>query len=103
VQRPYTAAHYFDPSKAQFSDFDPFWELVSGPINAGAFGPAATDNTFGQQVVFNKFPPAQNYSPLSGYQFFGEVNIDGAAETLTVSLRDIGGNVLFEKTLAAIS
>jgi phosphodiesterase/alkaline phosphatase D-like protein len=28
----YTAAHYFDPNKAAFQDFDPFWEFVSGPI-----------------------------------------------------------------------
>src|ERR1700710_1604147 len=33
----YTAAHYYDPNKAQFQDFDPFWEFVSGPIHAGSF------------------------------------------------------------------
>ena len=31
----YTAAHYFDPDKAVFQDFEPFWEFVSGPIHAG--------------------------------------------------------------------
>src|SRR5215469_12341969 len=31
----YTAAHYYDPNKAAFQDFDPFWEFVSGPIHAG--------------------------------------------------------------------
>jgi alkaline phosphatase D len=97
----YTAAHYYDPTQARFGDFDPFWEFVAGPINAGAFGPGETDDTFGQQVMFSKFPPAQNYSPLSGMQFFGEVNIDGRGQTLTVSLRDIGGSALFEKTLVA--
>jgi alkaline phosphatase D len=30
----YTAAHYYDPEKAQFQDFDPFWEFISGPLNA---------------------------------------------------------------------
>src|SRR5262249_7928275 len=34
----YTAAHYYDPNKASFQDFNPFWEFVSGPINAGTFG-----------------------------------------------------------------
>ena len=27
---------------AQFQDFDPFWEFVSGPIHAGTFGPASS-------------------------------------------------------------
>jgi alkaline phosphatase D len=97
----YTAAHYYDPSRARFTDFDPFWEFVSGPINAGVFGPGDTDDTFGQQVVWSKVPPAQNYSPLSGLQFFGEVNIDGRDKTLKVTLRDIANNALFEQVLEA--
>ena len=28
----YTAAHYYDPNKAQFQEFEPFWEFVSGPV-----------------------------------------------------------------------
>jgi alkaline phosphatase D len=95
----YTAAHFYDPSRAQFTDFDPFWEFVAGPINAGTFGPGETDDTFGQQVVFNKFPPAANYSPLAGLQFFGEVNIAAQDETLTVTLRDIDNQALFTQTL----
>src|SRR5690606_13794401 len=35
----YTAAHYYDPNRARVQDFDPFWEFVSGPLNAGSFGP----------------------------------------------------------------
>ena len=31
----YTAAHYYDPGKAVFQDFEPFWEFVSGPLHAG--------------------------------------------------------------------
>ncbi|MCB1488390.1 MAG: alkaline phosphatase D family protein, partial [Bauldia sp.] len=42
----YTAAHYYDPSKAQFQDFEPFWEFVSGPLHAGTFGPNDLDMTF---------------------------------------------------------
>ena len=53
----YCAAHYYDPAKAQFQDFDPFWEFVAGPLNAGTFGPNKLDNTFGPQVVFEKAPP----------------------------------------------
>ena len=51
----YTAAHYYDPNKAGFQDFDPFWEFVSGPLHAGTFG-RTLDNTFGPQVVLPKAP-----------------------------------------------
>ena len=37
----YTAAHHYDPARAAVADFTPFWEFVSGPLNAGAFGPNA--------------------------------------------------------------
>jgi alkaline phosphatase D len=47
----YTAAHYYDPSSAVFDDFEPFWEFVSGPLNAGSFGPNKVDETFGLQVM----------------------------------------------------
>ena len=52
----YTAAHYYDPNKAAFQDFEPFWEFVSGPIHAGTFGPNPIDGTFGPQVVYAKAP-----------------------------------------------
>ena len=54
----YTAAHYYDPDKAQFQDFEPFWEFVSGPLNAGTFGPNELDKTFGPEVKFIKAPSA---------------------------------------------
>lgn len=97
----YTAAHYYDPGKAVFRDFDPFWEFVSGPLNAGTFGPAATDDTFGIQVMFQKAPPKgqQNLPPSAGMQFFGEVAISGKAGEMTVNLRDLAGEALYSKTL----
>ena len=49
----YTAAHYYDPAKAQFTGFDPFWEFVSGPLNAGTFGPGV-ENTFGPYWFFKR-------------------------------------------------
>jgi alkaline phosphatase D len=98
----YCAAHYYDPQRAAFNDFDGFWEFVSGPLNAGSFGPNTLDATFGPQVVFFKAPPAgqANLSPYAGLQFFGEVNIDARSGALTVDLRDIGGASVFSKTLA---
>jgi alkaline phosphatase D len=97
----YTAAHYYDPAKAAFQDFDPFWEFVSGPLNAGAFGPNTLDGTFGPQVRFQQAPPHANTSPLEGYQFFGEVAIDGGSGALTVRLRDQAGKALYVITLDA--
>ncbi|MCP9953103.1 alkaline phosphatase D family protein [Actinomadura madurae] len=95
----YTAAHYYDPAKASFTDFDPFWEFVSGPLNAGAFGPNELDGTFGPQLRFVKAPPRANTSPAEGHQFFGEVRIDGHTEALTVHLRDLDGAILHTETL----
>lgn len=97
----YTAAHYYDPNKAAFQDFLPFWEFVTGPLNAGTFGPNELDNTFGPQVVFVKAPPEgqQNLSPAAGMQFFGEVTIDGGSEVMTVRLKDMKGATLFTKEL----
>ncbi|MBI2687291.1 MAG: alkaline phosphatase D family protein [Acidobacteria bacterium] len=96
----YTAAHYYDPRKAVFTEFSPFWEFVSGPLNAGTFGPGVLDNTFGPQVVFQKHPPAGQggVGPAAGMQFFGEVAINEAGG-MTVKLRDMAGMVLFEKAL----
>ncbi len=75
----YAAAHYYNPDKAQFQDFDPFWEFVSGPLHAGTFGPNELDNTFGPEVRFIKAPgpDKQNLPPSAGMQFFGHVKIDG--------------------------
>ena len=39
----YCAAHHYDPARAQFTEFHPFWEFVAGPAHAGTFGPAALD------------------------------------------------------------
>jgi alkaline phosphatase D len=98
----YTAAHHYDPARAAVGDFDPFWEFVSGPANAGAFGPNALDATFGPEAVFVHAPPAANTSPLDpAYQHFGEVDIDGDSGALTVRLRDGSGAVLWTTTLPA--
>jgi alkaline phosphatase D len=97
----YTAAHYFDPNKAKFSDFAPFWEFVSGPLNAGGFGPNQADATFGMQVVYQKAPNAVNAPPTNGMQFFGQVDIDAKTKAMTVTLKDIVGAALYTKTLEA--
>ena len=54
-------------------------------------GPNEVDNTFGPQVVFSKVPPEgqRNLPPSDGLQFFGQVDIDGESEAMTVTLKDI--------------
>ena len=93
----YTAAHYYDPNKAQFQDFNPFWEFVSGPIHAGSFGPNEMDNTFGPQVMYQKAPPEgqSNLPPSAGLQFYGHVRIDGDTEVMTVTLKDLDSTALY--------
>jgi alkaline phosphatase D len=98
----YTAAHYFDPNKAAFQDFDPFWEFVSGPIHAGSFGPNDLDGTFGPQLMYIKAPSkeqGQNAPPSAGLQFFGHVAIDGPTGVMTVTLKDRDDSALWSTRL----
>lgn len=101
----YTAAHHYSPERAHagFREFDPFWEFVSGPLNAGTFGPGELDNTFGPEVVFAKHPPKgqSNLPPSAGYQFFGDITVDSRTKALRVVLRDIAGTALYTKELEA--
>lgn len=93
----YAAAHYYDPAQAQFTDFTPFWEFVSGPLNAGTFGPNALDNTFGPQVKFQSVAKDMkpNRPPTEGLQFFGTVRIDGASDVMTVALYNLAGDKIY--------
>lgn len=97
----YTAAHHYSPDRAQFQDFDPFWEFVSGPIHAGTFGPGELDMTFGPEARFVKAPPPgqSNLPPSAGLQFFGLVDIDAATEQMTVRLMDRDDTELWSTVL----
>ncbi|GAB2694905.1 alkaline phosphatase D family protein [Thalassiella azotivora] len=94
----YCAAHHYDPSRAAFTDFDPFWEVVAGPIAAGTFGPNQLDGTFGPRVEFSRAADRPNQSPRGGNQFFGHCAV-AADGVLTVSLRDLHGTVLWSRDL----
>jgi alkaline phosphatase D len=98
----YAAAHHYDPGRAAFTEFTPFWEFVAGSINAGTFGPNALDRTFGIQPVWVSVPAGTkpNRPPSDGMQYFGTMRIDGASEVLTVRLHGLDGSVLYEKQLA---
>ena len=102
----YTAAHYYDPNRAAFQDFLPFWEFVSGPLHAGTWTPVELDRTFGPQVVFHCAPTKEqgdNLAPCYGLQFFGHIGIDGATGTLTVTLKDVADRALWSITLPPAS
>ncbi|MCP3821771.1 alkaline phosphatase D family protein [Streptomyces sp. A3M-1-3] len=95
----YTSAQHYDPSRAAFKDFAPFWEFVSGPLAAGGFPAVRLDPTFGPEQSFVKAPTRANLSPAESPQYFGEVDIDGDSGELAVRLREEGGGVLFTKVL----
>ena len=98
----YAAAHHYDPSRAGFQDFEPFWEFVAGPLHAGSFAQKALDPTFGPEVRFVKAPPpglGAGVSPAAGFQSFGLVDIDGATAQLTVRLMDRDGAELWRIAL----
>ena len=101
----YAAAHYYSPERAQFKDFDPFWEFVAGPLHAGTFGPNALDNTFGPEVRFSSVPPGSpgNQPPSAGLQFFGLVNIAAATGVMTVDLRNLAGRSIYTVDLEPAS
>jgi alkaline phosphatase D len=97
----YCAAHHYDPARATFTDFDPFWEFVAGPLNAGTFPPNPTDPTFGIEVKFTgtsgKTKP--NRPPSEGLQFFGTLTVSAKTGALTAKLHDLAGNVLYSHEL----
>ncbi|MEV0095489.1 alkaline phosphatase D family protein [Streptomyces sp. NPDC050738] len=95
----HTSAQHYVPERAQFKDFAPFWEFVSGPLAAGAFQASALDATFGPDRVFVAAPAVANASPLENPPYYGEVEIDGDSGELTVRLRAQGGTVLFTQVL----
>lgn len=94
----YTAAHRYDPNRAVFQDFEPFWEFISGPLHAGTWGPGEMDNTFGPVVAFQKgcsLEQGENLAPCFGMQFFGRVDIDGRSGVMTVTLKDVDNRDLW--------
>jgi alkaline phosphatase D len=96
----YCATHLYDPARARFTDFAPFYEFVSGPLHAGGFGPAGLDDTFGPRVLFTRHPGGRvNTPPTEGGLYFGHVRIDGRTRAMTVTQRDLTGAELDRREL----
>jgi alkaline phosphatase D len=97
----YCAAHHYHPSRAAFTEFNPFWEFVAGPAHAGTFGPAQLDPTFGPELKFIGIPPGmkQNRPPSDGFQFFGTLRASAKTRALMVTLRNADGRELYKVEL----
>ena len=97
----YTAAHRYDPNRAQFQEFAPFWEFVSGPLNAGTFGPGDLDATFGPEAVFVKAPePGQvNLPPSAGTAVLRAGRHRRRQRGDDGRLKDLAGATLFTQEL----
>jgi alkaline phosphatase D len=97
----YAAAHHYDPARARFTEFLPFWEFVAGPLHAGTFGPNALDPTFGPEVRFLGIPAGMkpNRPPSDGLQFFGLCTVEAKTRVLTVELRNLAGITVYKVSL----
>jgi alkaline phosphatase D len=92
----YAAAHHYDPARARFKGFRPFWEFVAGPIHAATGPPVALDETFGPEVRFIGVPPKMAFpGPAAGFQFFGFVTISATTGVMSVNLRNLKGETLY--------
>lgn len=99
----YAAAHHYRPDRAKFVDFDPFWELVAGPLHAGTFGPNDLDPTFGPEVMYTSRGPddRQNLSPAEGEQFFGVLDIETSG-VLHAAIHDQSGAQRWARSLTPL-
>jgi alkaline phosphatase D len=101
----FAAAIAYDPARATFTDFNPFWEFVIGPSHAGAFGPAGNlplDASFGPTYAFRRDPGTEGFAtvnlPPPNLQSFGWMEIAKSGQ-LTARIYDITGAVIYEKIL----
>lgn len=99
----YCAAHHFDPARASFKEFEPFWEFVAGPAHAGTFATGVLDKTFGPELAFSGVPAdlKPNRPPSEGLQFFGTLSIDAATRAMTVRLHNLSGTAIYTTELTA--
>ena len=98
----YTAAHHYSPERAAYTDFEPFWEFVSGPLAASPFWTKddRLDGTFGPRVEFSKGEDTDrlDVTPRPDNQYFGHLAIAATGE-LTVTLYDGAGTALWSRLL----
>jgi alkaline phosphatase D len=94
-----TRRHHYDPARTSFTEFDPFWEFVTGPINAGTFGPNTLDPTFGPSAEFVEAALFPNQPPTDGRQYHGVV--EATRDSLDVPIKNIAGTTLYSTRIDA--
>lgn len=99
----YTAAYHYHPERALFTDFDPFWEFVSGPLHCSPFTPKddQLDATFGPRAVFSHGKEEDlnvKIAPRPDNQHIGSLQV-AASGALTVTLYDGAATPLWRRTL----
>ena len=100
----YAAAHHYDPQRAHFKDFDPFWEFVGGPAPRGHVRPErARRHVRPRGAILERRSPARpaNRPPSDGLQFFGLARISARTRVMTVELRNLAGEMIYEVDLEA--
>ena len=96
----YAAVHRFEPERAVYKDFDPFYELVAGPMHATAFGRKSLDSTFGPQLEWCSVDWDTRGSPADGKQFIGLIEIVPERPDLQVRFVDARGVEIHRQTIA---
>lgn len=82
----FAASLYYDPARAKFTEFDPFWEFISGPLHAASLTPGGLDGTFGSEFKWTSRPKGARASgPYTKEQFFSTVRIDAKSKVATVT------------------
>jgi len=92
----YAASLFYDPAKAQFTDFDGFWEFVGGPLHAASLAPGGLDNTFGPEFRWTARKKGSKASgPYTNEQYFSTVRIDAKTKVATVTHCNRDGDKLW--------
>jgi alkaline phosphatase D len=82
----FAASLHYDPMRAKFKEFDPFWEFISGPLHAASLAPGGLDGTFGSEFKWTSRPKGAKASgPYTKEQFFSTVRIDAKSKVATIT------------------
>jgi alkaline phosphatase D len=96
----YCAATFFDPGRASFQDFNPFWEFIAGPFHTRPGRVRNQDRTFGPDRRYRTPVSATpNPPPSADNQYFGHAQIDAGTGKLIVTFRDGANRVLFSHSM----
>ena len=99
----YTAANYYDPNRAVFQDFDPFWEFISGPIHAGTWAPGTARQHLRSARRVRNWAAARvsrtTSRPASGCSSSATSPSTATTEVMTVTLKDVNDRALWSKEI----